>query len=988
MDRTRDAIRDALDTHEPMAIAALLRRTRLSQDTRHAIYEQATDWVERCRLHQHDAGTLDVFLREFGLSNDEGVALMCLAEALLRIPDADTADRLIAEKINAGDWRSHLGHSPSAFVNASVWGLMLTGRWVQLDHEITERTTSWMEKLIADTGESVIRRAILQAMRILGRQFVLGRTIEEAQRRARSSYPSGTRFSYDMLGEGARTSAAAERYFDSYLAAIRSVGAPGRATALEADSISIKISALHPRYEWRQRSRVTSELLDRLTTLAKAAAQHGVALSIDAEEADRLELSLDLFEALATAPTLNDWPGLGFVLQELGLDDYPVFTKKAHTDLSYQVCAEALAGAPDAIFAQFASHNAHTIATVQRLTTGQFELQRLHGMGDLLYRQLRHSSVRVYAPVGAHRDLLPYLVRRLLENGANSSFVNRLLDATTAPTDLVRDPVADVEGDPVRRHGQIPLPRELHTNTSPAWPAARGVDLADPRAAERLLFEIDAARRSSRFRAASSDPTSTEDQRVENPARRVPIGRVATTDLGQIAEAVARARVAQRRWAALGVDRRSEALDRLADAIENHRAELVDLITREAGRTIEDTLDEIREAADFCRYYAAQARQQLSTRSLTGPTGEVNELSLHGRGVWAAISPWNFPLAIFVGQITAALVTGNSVLAKPAEQTPLVATHAIALMHSAGIPQDVVQLIIGPGHTVGDALIADTGIDGVVFTGGTETAQLIARRLAAKPGPITPLIAETGGINVMLVDATALPEQVVDDVITSAFGSAGQRCSALRVLYLQADVADPIIDMLTGAMQELVIGDPTSLETDIGPVIDGDARRRIQDHIDRFTRMGRRIGACSLPAACQEGFFVAPTVFEIERLDDLDAEVFGPVLHIIRYEHDELEQVFDDIGTSRFGLTLGVHSRIEGFAERIFESTRVGNTYINRNMVGAVVGVNPFGGQGLSGTGPKAGGPHYLLRFVTERTRTENVTARGGNAMLFNLRDE
>ncbi len=1024
LDREREVIREAITADEPTVVANLLRRTGVPRATRHDARQTGIDWVERCRSNEADAGSLDVFLKEFGLSNNEGVALMCLAEALLRVPDADTADRLIAEKIAAGDWRSHLGHSSSAFVNASVWGLMLTGRWVHLDDEITQRTATWMEKLVANTSESVIRRAILQAMRILGRQFVLGRTIGEAQRRGRSHYASGTRFSYDMLGEGARTARDAERFFKSYADAIRAIGAAGRATDLESDSISVKLSALHPRYDWRAGSRVMNELLPRVTDLALTAAEHGVALSIDAEETDRLELSLDLFSSLAADRRLEKWPGLGFVLQayqkraidvadwlialgrtagrripvrlvkgaywdveikrsqELGLADYPVFTKKVNTDLSYQVCAEALTAAPDAVFPQFASHNAHTIATVRALTDADYELQRLHGMGELLYREVLkthpETPVRVYAPVGEHRDLLPYLVRRLLENGANSSFVNRLLDAETDPADLVRDPVTDVESDRVRRHAHIAVPRQLHAGAPTPWSAARGIDLADPLARERLLLEIEDARRET---APIAGPTGRV---IENPANRRPIGHVADAD--EIVAAAGRARASYPAWDALGVDRRAGYLDDLADEIEAHRGELINLIVREAGRTIEDAIDEVREAVDFCRYYAATARMVLRTRDLTGPTGEQNELSIHGRGVWACISPWNFPLAIFVGQIAAALVTGNTILAKPAEQTPMIAGRAIDLMYRAGIPEDVVQLLPGPGHSIGDALIGEVELDGVAFTGSTNIARRIARHLAEKDGPLTTLIAETGGINVMIVDATALPEQVVDDVITSAFGSAGQRCSALRVLYLQRDIADAVIEMLSGAMNELVVGDPARLETDIGPVIDAEAAERIQMHIDRFIGSRALIAQCPLENPT-DGYFIAPTIVEIERLSDLTEEIFGPVLHIIRYDHEELDTIVDDINESRFGLTLGVHSRIEAFADEIVGKTRIGNTYINRNMIGAVVGVNPFGGQGLSGTGPKAGGPHYLFRFVTERTRTENMTARGGNATLFNLRE-
>lgn len=1038
--RLRNTIRQATYADEPAVMKELLAMSSLNHDRNDLVTVDAVNLVERCRGMSHKAGTLDAFLQEFGLSNNEGIALMCLAESLLRVPDGETADRLIAEKILSGDWASHKGKSSSRFVNASVWGLMLTGSVVTLDDEITRDATSWMKRMVSSLGEPVIRRAVLQAMRIMGGQYVLGRSIEEAIQKGHSYDRPGTRYSFDMLGEGARTDADARRYLHSYAEAIRKIVATGNTTSvIGANGISVKLSALHARYAFKQKQRVMDELLPRVKSLALMAKQGGIGFSIDAEECDRLDLSLDIFEALARDTDLAGWDGLGFVLQayqkrathvarwlitlasecnrrfmvrvvkgaywdgeikhaqEQGMSDYPVFTRKCHSDVSYQVCAEILLGAQSEIYPQFATHNAHTVAVIRELTAGgkQYEFQRLHGMGDLLYDEVLDQSpdvvVRVYAPVGNHKDLLPYLVRRLLENGANSSFVNRFLDAKVSPQELLQDPVEETRSHSIGRHTGIPLPRELYQREIAPWANSRGIDLADPLAVLPLVEKVAVA--SGRvFKSApivGGQHVPGQGRPIYSPAdSQHKVGEVIEASTQVIQDAMGRAAAAQPAWDTAGAQQRSSCLERAADLMERDSEQLIGLIVAEAGRTIEDALSEVREAVDFCRYYAQQARAGFGEPlTLPGPTGEMNELSLHGRGVFLCISPWNFPLAIFVGQVGAALAAGNSVIAKPAEQTPLIAARAVDILIEAGVPGDVLHLLPGDGPGVGGAVLADLRLAGVAFTGSTQTARVINQNLAQRDGPIIPLIAETGGLNVMIVDATALPEQVVDDVIASAFQSAGQRCSALRVLYLQEDIADNVISMLKGAMEELNIGNPAALSTDVGPVIDLDARQMLERHQQRMRSEATLLAACELDSSHMGGYFVAPQVYEIERLSQLEREVFGPILHVIRYKVSDVPRVLQDINDSGYGLTLGVHSRIDGFAREVFDNTRVGNTYINRNMVGAVVGVNPFGGQGLSGTGPKAGGPHYLLRFGCERTRTDNVVARGGNTQLFSLQE-
>ena len=1045
LDDIRTALRRAQHMDEEQAIANLFRASGLTNAARERIVETARALVAESREKSDDQGTMDYFLQEFGLSNREGVALMCLAEALLRVPDGDTADRLISEKMRSGEWSSHLGHSDSLLVNASTWGLMLTGRVVELGEEAHKNPSKWLGKIVSRGGEPVIRSAVTQAMKIMGNQYVLGRSIKEATGRGHKLNQPGTRFSFDMLGEGARTMADADRYFRAYMDAIEKISAANdEATVIESDGISVKFSALHPRYEFARRETVMSEMLPRIVALAAAARAGGIGFTIDAEEAERLDISLDIFEHLARDPELGDWDGLGLVVQayqkrapyvidwlvtlgretgrhfmvrlvkgaywdseikhaqELGLEDYPVYTRKQTTDLSYQICAERLMAAREVIFPQFATHNAYTVAMVLELAKKDrnFEFQRLHGMGHLMYDQLRKmldapAALRVYAPVGAHKDLLPYLVRRLLENGANSSFVNRFMNKTISVEELMQDVLTQVEKASPRRHPNIPKPADI-LSASGREPGARrnsaGLDLADPLATDKLREDMNKAWTGEWVSGpiVGGELLKRDMVEVTNPANRKEIvGHVGVPTEADMDKAYSLACAAQKGWDALGGTARADVLEKAAELLEENMGRLMGLIALEAGRTVADGLSEVREAVDFCRYYALQARLGFAEpKTLPGPTGELNQLSLHGRGTFVCISPWNFPLAIFTGQVTAALAAGNAVIAKPAEQTPLIAAEAVKLLHQAGVPGDVLHLMPGDGATVGARLVEDRRLAGVAFTGSTETARAINMTLARRDGPIVPLIAETGGQNVMIVDSTALPEQVVDDVLSSAFQSAGQRCSALRVLYLQSEIADQVIDMLKGAVACLKLGDPLQLCTDVGPVIDEDARALLDRHVERMDREAVPVSTLPLPEAYPDGSFFAPRIYEIDHIGQLEREVFGPVLHIIRYKAGQLDKVLEDVRASGYGLTLGVHSRIEGRAQEIFSKLDVGNTYVNRNIVGAVVGVQPFGGQGLSGTGPKAGGPHYLYRFASEKTLTINTVATGGNMELFSLNED
>jgi RHH-type proline utilization regulon transcriptional repressor/proline dehydrogenase/delta 1-pyrroline-5-carboxylate dehydrogenase len=1020
---------------ETEVVNALLARARLSASEAQATENLARDLVQRVRA-QRRRGGLDAFLQEYALSTEEGVVLMCLAEALLRVPDAETQNRLIKDKIGSANWNKHLGQSSSLFVNASTFALMLTGHVVKLDSAAQDWSATF-GRLVQRSGEPVIRQAMLTAMRIMGGQFVLGRTIAEAFDRGAEAARRGFRFSFDMLGEAAMTNADAERYAQAYADAIAAIAQHegGRGgDVFTRNSISVKLSAIHPRLEQVKWERVRNEILPRLVPLCRAAREAGIGFTIDAEEADRLELQLDIFEALCASAELKGWDGLGLAMQayqkrapavidwlaavsrehkrrlpvrlvkgaywdseikraqELGIDGYPVFTRKASTDVSYLAAAKALLADRDAFFPMFATHNAHTLAAVKTLAGNRedYEFQRLHGMGEELYDEAVGGDklgvqCRIYAPVGAHEDLLAYLVRRLLENGANTSFVNRLADDEAPIAAIIADPVTQVDAMNPKPHPRIPLPVNLFGDRA----NSRGVLLSDPAQAEPLMRAIEAAVAPG-LDARPIIGGVVQDGKagtVFDPALRSrKIGTAADASVALAERATAQAARAQGAWDALGGEKRAEILLRAADLFEREAALLIGLCVREAGKTIANGLADVREAVDFLRYYAGLARADFSgPKLLPGPTGERNELSLHGRGVFACISPWNFPVAIFTGQIAGALAAGNAVVAKPAEQTPLTAFAATRLLHEAGVPGDVLHLVPGDGPEIGGALVGDRHIAGVAFTGGTDTARQINLRLAARHGPIPPFIAETGGLNAMIADSTALPEQLVRDAVTSAFDSAGQRCSALRVLFLQSDIASKALKLLAGAMAELKIGDPMKLDTDIGPVIDGTALGVLEAHAKKMGRDGRLIAETTLNSETKDGFFFAPRAFEIDAIAELEREVFGPILHVVRYEANALGQVVDAINATGYGLTLGVHTRIQETADFIRARARVGNLYVNRNQIGAVVGVQPFGGEGLSGTGPKAGGPYYLHRFAVERTACTNTTAAGGNASLLSL---
>jgi RHH-type transcriptional regulator, proline utilization regulon repressor / proline dehydrogenase / delta 1-pyrroline-5-carboxylate dehydrogenase len=935
-----------------------------------AIERIAVALAERVRATPPGPLSAESFLRSYGLSTREGVALMCVAEALLRIPDAATADALLREKFSQGDWGA--GRDDSVIANAADWALLLTGKLARWHDE-----PSPLKHIVARLGEPVVRAAVRQAMRILAEQFVLAETIEDAVQRGANARPYV--HSFDMLGEAARTAADAAHYLELYARAIRAVKAP--------DGISIKLSALHPRFEEAKRSRVFAELLPRLQSLAAMATKQGIGFTIDAEESERLELTLDLHAALSKeytpglavqayqkrAVAVCDWlVSLGRAskkrlpirlvkgaywdseikrAQQLGMPDYPVFTRKSATDLSYVACATKFLEARDAIYPAFATHNCRTVATILSLCppgAGTYEFQKLVGMGDALYDALlsEHKvTVRKYAPVGSFTDLLPYLVRRMLENGANTSFVHQIADPEVPLAALVADPVAQLPN-PYRPDERIPPPRHLY----PDRLNSLGLDLARRDVLDALQKRI-----------ASDKPLP-------------PVKETAPAEVGS---AIGRAARAFETWSRVPAATRAEHLAAAAELLEARMHALVSLIVREGGRTYADSVAEVREAADFCRYYALQAKLHFSEpKPLAGPAGERNELHLHGRGVFACISPWNFPLAIFTGQVAAALAAGNTVIAKPAEQTPRTGLRAVELLREAGIPADAVACVIGDGKAVGAPLVADPRIAGVAFTGSVETAKLINQALANRDGPIIPLIAETGGVNAMLVDSSALPEQVVDDTLISAFQSAGQRCSAQRILFLDEGAAPRILQILAGALGELKVGDPAEPDTDIGPVIDAEAQAALARHVEKLRQSAKLIGEAPAPKA--KGAFITPIAFQLSLEDLPRTEVFGPVLHVCTYHREALPEVLRWLRSTGFGLTLGIHSRIQGFADEVIAFTRVGNTYVNRSMIGAVVGVQPFGGEGLSGTGPKAGGPHYMLRFATERTVTVNTAAIGG----------
>lgn len=978
------------------AIAAgLLQSARLEPAREKRVDDTATRLIGAIRANDDPLGGVEDMLREFALSTKEGLALMVLAEALLRVPDARTADQFIEDKLGQGDFVHHETRSSAFLVNASAWALGMSARVIQ-PGETPQGTIGRLTKRL---GAPAVRAATRQAMRLMGSHFVLGETIEAALARAEPQSSRHRRYSFDMLGEGARTAGDAARYFKSYASAIEAIGrTAGGDTLPDRPGISVKLSALHPRFEAVSRARVMTELVPRLIELARQARAHDLNFTVDAEEADRLELSLDVIAAAFRDPSLARWEGFGLAIQayqkraeavishvddlaaslnrrmmvrlvkgaywdteikraqERGLDGYPVFTRKAMTDLSYVACARQLLALRPRLFPQFATHNALTVATVLELAGGEsgFEFQRLHGMGEALYAKLAEDrpgiGCRTYAPVGSHRDLLAYLVRRLLENGANSSFVALAADETVPVTALLRRPEDMIGSADQAGHRNIPPPRDLYR---PQRANSRGLEFGERAALDQLMADVAAERMPAAQSIVDATPAAAN-------------------------AAISAARDGFGNWSRTPADLRASALEKSADLLEQRAAHFIALLQREGGKTLDDALSEVREAADFCRYYAAEGRNRFGDgEAMPGPTGESNVLRLRGRGVFVAISPWNFPLAIFLGQVTAALMAGNAVVAKPAEQTPLIAAEAVRLLHEAGVPPSALHLVQGDGR-IGAALVGHADIAGVVFTGSTEVARAINRALAAKDGPIVPLIAETGGINAMIVDATALPEQVADDVVTSAFRSAGQRCSALRLLFIQDDVADRMIEMIAGAARELRIGDPADPATHIGPLIDAEARQRLDAHIARMMKEAKVHYAGTVP----DGNYVAPHIFELSDADQLTEEIFGPVLHVVRYRADRLGQVLRSIERSGYGLTLGIHSRIDDMVEDVIDRLQVGNIYVNRNMIGAVVGVQPFGGYGLSGTGPKAGGPHYLARFATEQTVTVNTAAAGGNAAL------
>jgi RHH-type proline utilization regulon transcriptional repressor/proline dehydrogenase/delta 1-pyrroline-5-carboxylate dehydrogenase len=1001
--------------------AGLIAGAERAPETEARIDARATRLVEAIRARSGGLGGVEDFLHAYTLSSREGLALMVLAEALLRVPDSATADRLIEDKLKTGGWARHDARSTALLVSASAWTLGITARVIHPG----ETPEGIVEALVKRLGLPAVRAATRQAMRLLGSHFVLGQTIAEALARARAG--GDYLYSYDMLGEGARTAADAARYFDAYARAIEAIArSAGRAVPPRRPGISVKLSALHPRYEAVSRDRVVAELAPKLLELARAAKSFDLNFTVDAEEADRLELSLEVIAAVLRDPSLADWDGFGLAVQvyqkragavigwiahaaealdrrltvrlvkgaywdteikraqERGLADYPVFTRKAMTDLCYTDCVRRLLKARPWLYPQFATHNALTVASVIEDAGGVsgYEFQRLHGMGEALYEELLRdfpdATCRVYAPVGGYSDLLAYLVRRLLENGANSSFVSVVADRSVPIADILRRPQKRIAGPQQARNARVPLPRDLF---APERVNSMGVEFGDRAALQRLTAEVDAAR--GRVKAKpliDGAAVNGRPRKVRSPIDGAVIGIVEEANETVMADAIAAAQRGFATWNATPVAGRAASLTRAGDAIERNRGRLIAMLQHEGGRTLDDCVAEVREAADYCRYYAAQALRTLIPEPLPGPTGESNTLQYRGRGVVACISPWNFPLAIFIGQVAAALAAGNTVVAKPAEQTPLVAFEAVKVVHEAGIPPTVLHYVPGDG-TVGAKLVADGRIAGVGLTASTEVGRHINPALAAKDRPIAPLIAETGGINAMIVDATALPEQVSDDVVTSVFRSAGQRCSALRLLCLQEDVADHVLAMVAGAMRELKLGDPRDPATHVGPVIDAEAKDKLERWIAAMQVRGslrfRWDGA--MPTG---GTYVAPAIVELASARELTEEVFGPVLHVVRWRAAELDRLLDEIAGNGTALTLGIHSRIDATATHIVARLPHGNVYVNRNMIGAVVGSQPFGGSGLSGTGPKAGGPDMLRRLALEQVVTINTAASGGNATL------
>ncbi len=1033
----RTAITKAYRRDETTCLHPLTQEAKIEDPAvKERIHQTAYQLMQEMRKKRESEGGLESFLHQYDLSSVEGVALMCLAESLLRVPDNTTVDRLISDKLSTLDWTQQ--KSSSLFVNAATWSLLLTGKIFApaLDHQKTLSTS--LKRMVSRVGETFIRPIILQGMKMIGNQFVMGATIQDALKRAKKLENRGYRYSYDMLGEAARTEADAGKYYKSYQDAIKAIGESGKNhSPIHGPGISVKLSALHPRYEFAKRSRVLHELVPRLLTLAETAKTHHIGFTVDAEEADRLELSLDVIEAVFSNSALSGWEGFGLAVQSyqkrapfvidwladlskkhkrrlmvrlikgaywdaeiktsqvLGLEGYPVFTRKNSTDVSFLACAKKIIAEAECFYPQFGTHNAHSVATILEWM-GQrkdFEFQCLHGMGEILYDQLIDKvACRIYAPVGTYKDLLGYLVRRLLENGANTSFINLVSDQNTPIENIIADPVAKISALSLKPHPKIPLPRDIYKNPENPPNVSRinskGLDLTDIDTLQTLKIAMEKADTDSYLASPIIDGksiTSANKQPVFSPTdRNRMVGYVYPGNQEDVDRALKSAFEAKHAWANTPVEKRARILERAADLFEENLPVLMTLLCREGGKHIADCLSEVRETIDYCRYYAARALVDFLPKELNGPTGELNQLTLHPRGTFACISPWNFPLAIFSGQILAALAAGNTVIAKPAEQTPLIAAYAIKLLHEAGIPKNVLHLITGKGSVIGGKLVGDTRINGVMFTGSTETAQIIQRTLAGRNGPLTAFIAETGGQNAMIVDSSALPEQVVYDVITSAFNSAGQRCSALRVLFIQEDIASDLLTMLKGAMAEVEVGDPSLIRTDVGPVIDQDALQMLENHAAKMEKEASLLYRIPMKTSPSGNFF-APCAFELKSLKLLQGEVFGPILHIIRYAAKDLDKILYDIIATGYGLTLGIHSRIDATQQYIIQRMPVGNMYVNRNMIGAVVGVQPFGGEGLSGTGPKAGGPYYLPRLCVEHTVSINTTAAGGNTTLVSL---
>lgn len=1029
---SRKTISDAYRVNETEMVTQLIKEAELDVRMLTQIEEKTKELVLHVRKEREKSTGLDSFLHQYSLSSEEGIALMCLAEALLRVPDKATIDELIQDKLSSPNWSENLNKDNSFFVNAATWGLMLTGSILEPTQQHEKNFKHSLKSWLGKTSKGVIRKAVAKAMQIMSKQFVMGETIGEAIKRAKSLEKIGYRYSYDMLGEAALTEEDAQFYLEEYEKAIEAIGEASKGKNIyESPGVSVKLSALYPRYEVSQYDRALDALAKRLCLLCQKAKANEVALTVDAEEADRLDLSLDIMEKVVMDPSLANWEGFGLALQSYqkraffvidwikglseksgkrimvrlikgaywdteikraqmdGLSGYPVFTNKHFTDVSFQACAKKILTMTQHIYPQFATHNAYSVALILNLAGDyrDFEFQCLHGMGTELYGAITPPNAlnipcRIYAPCGTHEDLLPYLVRRLLENGANSSFVNRIADKALPIERLIESPIKKAKKQLDTINQQIPLPSaifgEHRTN-------ANGLDISDYNTINALAENLNTFAKKEWKATPLIYQNEPEGKNVAvfSPNDNTHcVGHVMVTQDEDINVALTHASRAFPHWSERTVHDRADCLNQLADLLEHHRKECYALLMWEAGKTLSDAIAEVREAIDFCRYYALEAKAKLAHPIyFEGYTGESNTLRYHGRGPILCISPWNFPLAIFLGQITASLVTGNTVIAKPAEQTPLIAYYAVKLCYEAGIPENVLQLLPGDGN-VGAACVQDERIKGVLFTGSTQTARLINQSLANRQGEISPLIAETGGQNAMIVGSSALLEQVVNDVLVSSFGSAGQRCSALRVVYVQRDIVEKFKTMLKGAMAELKVGSTYHYETDVGPVIDKEAQSNLKKHIDSLIKKDQLLYQVPLSPSAAKGIFVQPTAFEINTITELTQEHFGPILHVVAYDKDEIDNVIEEINGTGFGLTFGVHSRIDNFSKTLCERVHAGNCYVNRNMTGAVVGLQPFGGQGLSGTGPKAGGPLYLFRLCHEKTITVDTTAAGGNASL------